>query len=404
MVTAARTRFSGVRLNPCKTREALMKKIVFGQSSWCIRSSTVEACVTETGGHLAPVVFDRARRRIQPYSIAPWWNEALPGTLLPLLRVLRGDFFCMPFGGNAEPFRGERHPAHGETANAQWRFQALERAANAQTLHLRLQTRIRPGRVDKFITVRDGHNAVYCRHVISGMSGPMCFGHHATLKFPERPGSGVLTHSPIRFGMVTPEPAENPENFGYSILQPGAKFRRLNRVPTMTGGRADLSRYPARRGFEDIAILATKPVSPFAWVAVTFPAEGYVWFALKDPTVLRATLLWHSNGGRHYPPWNGRHLNVLGIEDLTAYFHYGLAASARPNRLTAAGLQTCVQLSPARPLAVPYIMAVALVPRGFNDVRRILPADGGRAVRLVSSGGQSVTAPLDTHFLRGASA
>lgn len=379
-----------------------MKKILFGQPSWCIRSSTVEASVTETGGHLAPVVFDRARRRIQPYSIAPWWNERLPADLPPLLRVLRGDFFCMPFGANAEPFRRERHPPHGETANAKWRLEEIERAAGAQTLHLSLKLRVRPGRVDKFITVRDGHNAVYCRHVISGMRGPMCFGHHATLRFPDQPGSGVLTHSPIHFGMVTPEPAENPEAFGYSILKPGAKFRRLNRVPTMTGGWADLSRYPARRGFEDIAILATKPVTPFAWVAVTFPAEGYVWFALKDPTVLRSTLLWHSNGGRHYAPWNGRHLNVLGIEDLTAFFHYGLAASARPNLLTRAGVPTCETFSPTRPFTVNYIMAVALVPRGFAETRRIVPTEAGRAVRLISGTGQSVTVPLDTNFLSGA--
>jgi hypothetical protein len=378
-----------------------MKKIVFGQPSWCIRSSTVEAWVTETGGHLAPVVFDRARRRIQPYSIAPWWNEKLPSELPPLLRVLRGDFFCMPFGGNAEPFRGERHPVHGETANARWRFEALERGDGFQTLHASLKARIRPGRVDKFITVRDGHNAVYCRHVISGMNGPMCFGHHATLKFPDHPGSGVLTHSPSRFGMVTPEPAETPETRGYSILQPGAMFRRLNRVPTLSGDWTDLSRYPARRGFEDIALLATKPVAPFAWVAVTFPLERYVWFALKDPTVLRATLLWHSNGGRHYPPWNGRHVNVLGIEDLTAFFHYGLAPSARPNLLTKAGLRTCETLSPTRPLTVNYIMALAVVPRGFANVRRIVPAEAGRAVRLVSGNGRSVTVPLDTDFLKG---
>jgi hypothetical protein len=67
------------------------------------------------------------------------------------------------------------------------------------------------------------------------------------LKFPDHPGSGVLTHSPIRFGMVSPTASENPETFGYSILKPGAKFSQLKRVPTMTGEWADLSRYPSRR-------------------------------------------------------------------------------------------------------------------------------------------------------------
>jgi hypothetical protein len=244
----------------------------------------------------------------------------------------------------------------------------------------------------------DGHNAVYCQHVVSGMSGPMNLGHHATLKFPDKPGSGVLTHSPIQFGMVNPTAPENPETFGYCILKPGAKFSQLNRVPTTTGEWADLSRYPARRGFEDIALLATKQIKPFAWVAVTFAAEGYVWFALKDPRVLRQTLLWHSNGGRHYSPWNGRHLNVLGIEDLTSYFAYGVAESARPNLLTKLGLKTCLNLTPKKPLTVNYIMVAAIVPRGFADTKRIEPTRGG--VKLTSSNGKSVTVPLSTEFLQ----
>ena len=80
----------------------------------------------------------------------------------------------------------------------------------------------------------------------------------------------------------------------------------------------------------------------FAWTAVTFPAQRYVWFALKDPRVLRSTVLWHSNGGRHYPPWNGRHVNVLGMEDVTTYFHFGLAESARPNSISRRGFPTCL--------------------------------------------------------------
>ncbi len=383
-----------------KRKHAPIKKIIFGQPSWSIRSSNVEAFVTETGGHLAPVVFDRKRRRIQPYSVSPWWNEELAADTPPILKVLRGDFFCLPFGGNTDAFRCERHPVHGETANRKWRLEGLKRATGRATLHLSMQTSVRAGHVDKRITVLDGHNAVYCQHVVSGMSGPMNFGHHATLKFPDHPGSGVLTHSSIQFGMVSPTASENPETFGYSILKPGAKFSELRRVPTMTGEWGDLSRYPARRGFEDIALLATKPVSPFAWIAVTFPAEGYVWFALKDPRVLRQTLLWHSNGGRHYAPWNGRHLNVLGIEDLTSFFHYGLAQSARRNRLTGLGLQTSLNLKPKRPLAVNYVMAVAVVPHGFNDTKRIEPTRNGQGVKLISSAGKSATVPLRADFVR----
>jgi hypothetical protein len=374
------------------------KHAVFGQPSWRIRSSNVEAFVTELGGQLAPVVFDRQRRRIQPYALAPWWNEKLPPELPPIVQVLRGDFFCLPFGGNEEAFRGERHLVHGETANRKWKYEAVERGSDSTTLHLSLYTTVRRGRVDKRITLVDGHNAVYCQHVISGMSGPMDFGHHAMLKFPDQPGSGILTHSPVKFGMVSVRPLENPETFGYSMLKPGAKFASLRCVPTMMGGWADLTRYPARRGFEDLVLLATKQREPFAWVAVTFPKERYVWFALKDPQLLRQTALWHSNGGRHYPPWNGRHLNVLGIEDLTGFFHYGLAPSARRNCLNELGEQTCFQLKPEQPLKVNYIMAVAEIPHGYDCTKRI-EAERDGVVALVSAGGKYARVPLRHAFV-----
>jgi len=373
---------------------------LLGQPSWRLASSTVEAYLTEQGGHLAPVVFDRKGRKIQPYAIAPWWNEKLPASLPPLLKVLRGDFFCLPFGGNATPYRKEKHPPHGETSNRKWTFISLDRHQDHTTLRVRMKMRTRPGVVDKQIALVDGHNAVYSRHIIRGMRGPMTPAHHAILRFPDTPAAGVISTSPIKYGMVRPHPPERPEDGTYSILQPGAMFRRLERVRTITGEYADLSRYPARRGFEDIAILVAKPRTPFAWTAVTFPDERYVWFALKDPNVLKQTLLWMSNGGRHFPPWNGRHVNVMGLEELTSYFDYGLAESARPNRLTERGDETTLRCDPGRPLVVNYIMAVAAIPKRFDRVKSIRPVRGKDAVTLTAESGVEVTVPLEHGFLK----
>src|ERR1035441_4907086 len=89
-----------------------------------------------------------------------------------------------------------------------------------------------------------------------------------------------------------PKPLNSPRNGGYSWLKRGAEFRSLERVPTLSGETADLTRYPARRGFEDLVMLVSNAEAAFAWTAVTFPKERYVWFALKDPRVLRETILW----------------------------------------------------------------------------------------------------------------
>jgi hypothetical protein len=51
-------------------------------------------------------------------------------------------------------------------------------------------------------------------------------------------------------------------------------------------------------------MVAHEATPEFAWTAVIFPEQRYVWFALKNPRLLR------SNGGRHYAPWHGRHVSV----------------------------------------------------------------------------------------------
>ncbi|MBM4027139.1 MAG: hypothetical protein FJ280_17295 [Planctomycetes bacterium] len=376
------------------------KEVVCGEPSWRIASDTVEAFVTERGGQVAPVTFDRRGRKLQPYSVAPWAGEKGDPPVPPILQVLRGDFFCMPFGRNATVFRGESHPVHGETANARWRRESLETRDGGTRLHLSLTTKIRPGRVDKEIALRDGENTLYCRHVVRGMSGPMSLGHHAMLKFPDRPGSGSISTSRFVHAQVLPRPFELPENRGYSCLQPGAVIDSLEAVPTVTGATADLTRYPARRGFDDLVTLVSDPELPFAWTAVTFPAERFVWFALKDPRILRNTVLWLSNGGRYYPPWNGRHVNVMGLEEVTAYFHLGLADSARRNPISTRGFPTCLRLNPRRPLVVPYITGVAPIPAGFDRVISIEAAPGNRAILLQSPGGRQVRAAVDLDFLQ----
>lgn len=373
-------------------------KTIYGQKSFVLASRNVTAAVTETGGHLAPVEFRVARRTVQPFAIAPWWGEKLPPSIPPIIRVLRGDFFCLPFGGNDTVVHGEHHPVHGETANAKWKCAGLTNDGRAVTLHLTLATKIRRGHVDKRIRLVKGHPVVYQEHVISGMSGPMSFGHHATLQLPDREGAGRLSTSRVAYAQVAPEPVENPAAKGYSFLQPGAVFHTLGAVPTITGDTTDLSRYPARRGYEDIAMLVAEPTLKVAWNAVAVPSQRYVWFALRDPRTLAATLLWMSNGGRHYPPWNGRHINVLGVEDLTAYFHYGLARSIEANPITDAGYRTHHVLEPDRPFVVRYIMGVAPIPADYDRVAAIKCGSDG--ITLIGTGGEETSVPVDMKFLR----
>ena len=374
---------------------------VLGQPSWSFGSHQVRATLTRRGGHLAPVTFAlKSGKTVQPFAVAPWAERKLPHGTPDLLRALRGDFFCCPFGGNGSAWRGERHPPHGETANARWSLVSLETGTDRSTLHARLRTRVREGQVDKFLTLIDGHTAVYSCHVISGMQGPMSVGHHALLKFPPEAG-GTISTSRFAHGQVLPSAFESPEGGGYQSLRPGAVFRSLKRVPLQDGSRADLSVFPARPGYDDLVLLAAPARLPFAWTAVTFSRPRYVWFALRDPRLLRSTLLWMSNGGRHYPPWNGEHSRVLGVEDVTANFHYGLAESARSNPLRRRGIATVLPLDRSQPTTIRYIMGAAAVPTGFDRVADIRPARGG--VELVAASGRRSRVRMDLGFLLGRS-
>lgn len=373
---------------------------VEGQPSWRIASAEVEAFVTQRGGHLAPVIFDRKKRRIMPFGSAPpWSDEQIDASFPPVLRVMRGDFFCMPFGGNEKTFKGERHLPHGETANGLWKLKAFRKLDGESCLHLTMRTSVRAGKVDKFISLRDGHPAVYLRHVVSGMSGPMSLGHHPILRFPNKPGSGLISMSPFKLGQVFIRPTESPANKGYSALLPGATFKTLNKVPTVFGDFADLGRYPARRGYEDIVMMISDPTLPFTWTAVSFPQQRFLWLALKDPRVLRQTLFWISNGGRHYPPWNGRHVNAMGLEETTSYFHTGIAESVAANPIADAGIPTTLLLNRNRPLTVNYIMAAFPIPKKFDRVISVEAEPEKNKIKVRSDSGSTVRIQLDLGFL-----
>lgn len=384
-------------MNPAFSHDTLP---VVGQASWHLAIPSVEAYLTQQGGHLGPILFHFKDRTIAPYALCPWAEEDADEALPPVLKVLRGDFFCMPFGANDAVFQGENHPPHGETANNLWELESLRQAGDTMTLRASLDTSVRPGHVDKWISLHSGHHAVYVRHLISGMKGPMSLGHHAMLKFPDTLGSGIVTTSPFLYAQTAPQPFELPEDQGYSFLQPGASFSSLADVPTITGQSTDLRRYPARKGYEDLVMLVSDPSVDFAWTAVTFPEEGYVWFALKDPLILKQTVFWLSNGGRYYPPWNGRHTSVMGLEEVTSFFHYGLLQSAESNSLADQGYATCFHLDITVPMDVRYIMAVAEIPEDFDCVETISMGLEDGAVLLRSASGTEVSVRLNLTFLQ----
>jgi len=377
-------------------------KTIHSQPSWVIENHEVELAVTRHGGHMAPVTFYRGSDHpVQPYHISPWQDEKLK-LEVPVLVTLRGDFFCLPFGGNAEPYQGEKHPPHGETVGSEWSEVGTQKTGPVTTLTLSLETKARPGKVTKQLSLVDGENVVYSRHVIEGFAGKTPLGHHATLAVPEKEGSLRIATSPFRLGMTNPGLFSDPKQGEYQSFEIGKRFTDLHKVPLMWKGApdADVTRIPARTGFADLLLLASEPAEKLdgpAWTTATNADAGYLWFSLKDPAVLASTVMWLENHGRYGSPWSGRN-RCLGLEDVTAFFADGLVPSARPNLLNDAGIPTTLELSKDHPTAINYIQGVAKIPAGFDVVKRVRFTPGHAT--FVSESGKEVTVPVRHEFLK----
>lgn len=339
-----------------------MSRVVsFNQPSVRVAADLAEAFVTLRGAHVAPVHFLLGGRVVSPYSVSPWALEPWPDQP-HILQVLRGDFFCLPFSIDSGLL-------HGEPANDAWDVVSEEPAR----VELGMKLHHIPGSVRRSVELREGQTALYQRALVQASAGRSSYGTHATLRFASE---GLLSFGPFVACTVFEGEFEKPREGGYPSFLPGAEFDDPARVPLANGGTTDVTRYPAREGFEDIVMMASDPALPYAWSAVSFPQEGYAWVQVKNPRTLSVTMLWHSNGGRHYAPWNGRHRAVLGIEEVTAYPSASRGSSLEVNRFSARGVKTCHDFGLEPELDVRTAHVVVATPAGFGRVVRVERENG----------------------------
>ncbi len=383
----------------------MKNQVIHSQPSFVLANEQVSVAITKRGGQMAPVTFkSRDGQQISPYYISPWQDEEPANMPAEVLVPLRGDFFCMPFGGNASEYKGEKHPPHGETATGVWSFVDDKTSRpDCSRLTLALDTHIRKGRVTKEISLCEQHPVVYQRHTVHGFVGPTPVGHHATLAMPDDVGTFRISTSPFRLGMTNPGVFSDPACGEYQLLAIGKTFGDLKEIPTLLKEPAciDCSRLPLRRGFSDlfavVADIEGLNGTP-AWSAAVNTKEHWVWFSLRDPRKLPTTAFWLENHGRHSFPWNGRN-QCLGLEDICGFFADGLAASVNENTLSDQGIATAITCSDATPADIRSIQGAVSVPATFDRVAEI--CFGDNEITLRSESGQLVTVPLNYKFVLG---
>ncbi len=100
----------------------------------------------------------------------------------------------------------------------------------------------------------------------------------------------------------------------------------------------------------------------------------------------------------YYAPWSGRHRGVLGIEDVTAYFHFGLAASLADNPWREKGIPTAIRFKRGKSTRIPHIMGIAPLPDAFDSVSAIQRTATG--IRLQAASGAHIDHAVDTTFIQ----
>ena len=315
-----------------------------------------------------------------PLHAAPWRDEPdiqADDSITVVDRRLAGDFFCMPFG----PDDVQEDPPHGLTANTPWTVVEQDAARAA----LRLDARPRRATVTKRVQLVGP--ALLQTHVIEGGTGPVTLAHHPMSRMAE---GGRLSFSPKRAVLTDPEPQYEGRNL-WALNQLHGDLH----LDCDDGGRWDLRDYPAGHAVEDFAILVEGRGARLGWTVLMRNAEDDMLVVLKDPRTLPLTMLWVSNGGRDFPPWNGRHRGVLGIEDGCAAGALGLRAALADTRIRAFDVPTTLDLGPRH--VIRHAMLSLARPPGWADVRDITLADD--TLTLTERSGATLAVPFpQTHF------
>lgn len=358
---------------------------IHGAPSFSLSNDQVEVNVTQAGGHVAPVIFKLGERSVSPYSLSPWLPSEIDQELPVLLKSLRGDFTCIPFGPQ------ENGAPHGQTANGTWH----QIPSNENSLKIAISAADISANVTKTISLREGHTAIYVEHYIEGLSGNYSYGNHPILDLSNlEEGQARLSISPFRWASVYPSLFSDPADGAQQALKPGATFSRLEEVTLADGGTTDLSYYPCRQGNDDLVMMVSEESTeeqPFAWTALLL--DGYVWFSLKNPKDFPATMFWLSNGGRSAAPWNSHHRARLGIEDICSHFCDSVDIS-RQDLLKEWDIPTSRNFNSSQPTTLRYIQAVTAVPENFGRISQIKP-NGDNSLSIIDEKGMSFTTAVD---------
>lgn len=330
-------------------------------TDWTLGWDRGHIAVRPTGAMMAPVeiVLDDGRK-VFPFKVAPWADERFEPPVGPLLQGLRGDWTCLPFGLPGKP-RTDLLPdwmtgvnrdlaspdayGHGAVANEPWVLDSC--SPDHLACHFDFPEEMPIERVSRAIHVLPGEAMIsVVVEITARRTCEMPWGLHPTFALPEEPGAFEIGfEGPVRVFTYPGEFEKGVSRAAHGQVVPG-----LDAVPMMDGSTLSFARLPLGHDAEELLIAADHG----GRVILTNHAERYRTILDWDATVLPGLLLWVSNRGRKFAPWNGRFLG-LGVEPISAAFDLGYAHGLNPaSPLRAAGVGTATRFAPGAPLKTSY--------------------------------------------------
>lgn len=330
------------------------------ETVWTFDWGSIRGEVAALGGMLGPVWFTLpSGRDVQPFAVAPWADDppekrdALP----PILRQLRGEFPCVPFGVSETRTDLPDHwmdgvdltsPrvdefAHGYSANASWHL--VEQTHKAITIAIDYPRGYVVKRVQRRIS-HDGDLRVRIDLQIEMRQGAaLPIGLHPIFALPTQVGAAHLSIPSLQSVRSFPVPVDASSQF-----MPDQTADSLTQIATQDGATVDVTQLPLALETEELLAVSLTEGK----VRMSDEFSEYAVALSWNIELFPQCLLWISNRGRKAYPWNGRFC-AIGIEPIAAAFDLGVAHSANTRGpMSQAGTITQAQLSSHEPLSTSY--------------------------------------------------
>ncbi len=282
-----------------------------------------------------------------PQSIfhrAPWLDgEPLPASEPALMSSLGGEWVGIPFGHtDSDDGLFFADAPHGLPANNLW--QLIEQTSDSVTLQYTFANDYPLARVQRRIHLDSGGRACFSLTLYPRHNCRMPVGLHPVFPFAGEFGELQISVDDEQ-GIVYPQDVEA----GISQLSPGTQFTSLKEVSRLDGGYQDISRQPLDYISEEIVQL----INPNGHVRLTWPqrelAVNFEW----DKSILPSCLLWMSNGGRDFAPWNGQNF-CLGVEAINSAWDLGPDALRGDTAIDELGVSSALTLYADSPVSFAY--------------------------------------------------